>query len=64
MGEREEPVPPRHIELALPGLDGVRDRMTAVRDAKLTVIEGAGHMLHHDRPEAVARVVESFLDAP
>jgi pimeloyl-ACP methyl ester carboxylesterase len=38
--------------------------MSAIRDARLTVIEGAGHMLHHDQPEAVARAVEAFLDAP
>ncbi len=25
------------------------------------VIAGAGHMLHHDQPEAVARIVEEFL---
>jgi len=55
---------PAWLDRNASGLDGVRDRMTAVRDAKLTVIEGAGHMLHHDRPEAVARAVESFLDAP
>jgi pimeloyl-ACP methyl ester carboxylesterase len=27
------------------------------------VVPGAGHMLHHDQPEAVARIVEEFLDA-
>jgi Predicted hydrolases or acyltransferases (alpha/beta hydrolase superfamily) len=26
------------------------------------VVAGAGHMLHHDRPEAVAHLVEGFLD--
>ena len=46
------------------GLDGVRERMSAIRDARFAVIEGAGHMLHHDQPEAVARAVEAFLDAP
>ena len=46
------------------GLDGVRERMSAIADARLAVIEGAGHMLHHDQPEAVARAVEAFLDAP
>jgi pimeloyl-ACP methyl ester carboxylesterase len=46
------------------GLDGVRERMSAIRDARLEVIDDAGHMLHHDQPEAVARAVEAFLDAP
>jgi pimeloyl-ACP methyl ester carboxylesterase len=38
--------------------------MVAIRDARLVVIPAAGHMLHHDQPDAVARAVESFLDAP
>ncbi|HVJ75664.1 MAG TPA: alpha/beta fold hydrolase [Casimicrobiaceae bacterium] len=46
------------------GLDGVRRRMASIRDARLVVIPDAGHMLHHDRPEAVAAAVEAFLDAP
>jgi pimeloyl-ACP methyl ester carboxylesterase len=25
------------------------------------VIPGAGHMLHHDRPELLAKVIEEFL---
>lgn len=46
------------------GLDVVRRRMSAIRDARLVVIAGAGHMLQHDQPEAVARAIEAFLDAP
>ena len=46
------------------GLGGVRERMASIRDARLAVIEDAGHMLHHDQPEAVAHAVEAFLDAP
>lgn len=45
-------------------LDVVRRRMTEIRDARLVVVPDAGHMLHHDQPEAVARAVERFLDAP
>ena len=26
------------------------------------VVAGAGHMLHHDRPEVVAHIVDGFLD--
>ena len=25
------------------------------------VLAGAGHMLHHDQPEALARLIEDFL---
>jgi pimeloyl-ACP methyl ester carboxylesterase len=46
------------------GLDVVRRRMAAIRDARLVVIPEAGHMLQHDQPEAVARAIETFLDAP
>jgi len=51
-------------EGAVDGLDAVRARMASVPGARLAVIDGAGHMLHHDEPEAVARAIESFLDAP
>ena len=46
------------------GLDGVRTRMAAIPDARLVVVPEAGHMLHLDQPEAVARAIEAFLDAP
>lgn len=51
-------------EMGVDGLDGIRRRMAAIPDARLVVIPEAGHMLHHDQPDAVARAVESFLDAP
>jgi pimeloyl-ACP methyl ester carboxylesterase len=31
------------------------------RNITFTTIEGAGHMLHHERPDAVAAVIEQFL---
>ena len=40
---------------------GLRQRMTAFRDCRLVTIADAGHMLHHDQPEAVARAIEAFL---
>ncbi|MCC6380514.1 MAG: alpha/beta hydrolase [Burkholderiales bacterium] len=54
-----------HPEGEMPGngLDLVRGRMSEIRDARLVVVPDAGHMLHHDQPEAVARAVERFLDA-
>jgi pimeloyl-ACP methyl ester carboxylesterase len=32
------------------------------RDVTPVTIEGAGHMLHHERPEEVAALIERFLD--
>jgi pimeloyl-ACP methyl ester carboxylesterase len=37
------------------------ERRSAFRDLRFVEIEDAGHMLHHDQPEALARVVEEFL---
>ena len=36
-------------------------RQSVWRDLRYVEIAEAGHMLHHDQPEAVAKVVESFL---
>ncbi len=38
-------------------------RLQAVANARVAVIEDAGHMLHHDQPEALARLIEDFLTA-
>jgi pimeloyl-ACP methyl ester carboxylesterase len=45
------------------GLDAAQhgERRAAFASLKYTTIENAGHMLHHDQPEAVARVIEEFL---
>jgi pimeloyl-ACP methyl ester carboxylesterase len=48
-------------EGATDGLEGVRRRLARVPGATLQVIDDAGHMLHHDQPEAVARAIEPFL---
>ena len=37
------------------------ERLKQVPDAQVAVIEDAGHMLHHDQPEALARLIEGFL---
>ena len=37
------------------------ERRAAFPDLQYTTLAGAGHMLHHDRPEAVARLIEDFL---
>jgi len=37
------------------------ERRAAFARLRHAVVEEAGHMLHHDRPEEVARVIEDFL---
>jgi pimeloyl-ACP methyl ester carboxylesterase len=39
----------------------VKRRMTHIRDCRLRTISDAGHMLHHDRPAAVAAAIEEFV---
>lgn len=36
-------------------------RVDAVRDLRLVTVPDAGHMLHHDQPERIARLIEEFL---
>jgi pimeloyl-ACP methyl ester carboxylesterase len=36
-------------------------RMANVRGARLVTVADAGHMLHHDRPDEVARIVDAFV---
>jgi len=36
-------------------------RLGQVRDCRTRRVEDAGHMLHHDQPQAVARLIEDFL---
>ena len=42
-------------------MDVVRRRLAYVPDGTLEIVADAGHMLHHDQPEAVARLIEPFL---
>jgi pimeloyl-ACP methyl ester carboxylesterase len=37
------------------------ERLKAVSDVRISRIEDAGHMLHHDQPQALARLIEAFL---
>lgn len=39
------------------------ERLKAVSDLRLGHVQDAGHMLHHDQPAAVARLIEDFLQA-
>jgi pimeloyl-ACP methyl ester carboxylesterase len=45
------------------GLDAAQlaERRSHFRDLRHVVLPEAGHMLHHDQPEALARLVEEFL---
>ncbi|MEO5697997.1 MAG: alpha/beta hydrolase [Burkholderiaceae bacterium] len=37
------------------------ERLRVVRDVETQLLAPAGHMLHHDQPEALAQLLESFL---
>ena len=37
------------------------ERVRGIADFRRVVIEDAGHMLHHDQPERVARLLEEFV---
>ncbi|MDB5853031.1 MAG: alpha/beta hydrolase [Herminiimonas sp.] len=39
-------------------------RIAHLANVKKASIAQAGHMLHHDQPEALAALIEAFLDAP
>jgi pimeloyl-ACP methyl ester carboxylesterase len=39
----------------------VARRMRHVPNARLVTVDDAGHMLHHDQPREVARIVEEFI---
>ncbi len=38
-----------------------RERLSAISCLQELTVTDAGHMLHHDRPEAVARAIEGFI---
>ena len=38
-----------------------RLRKLALRSLRTGIVDDAGHMLHHDQPEAVARIIEEFF---
>jgi pimeloyl-ACP methyl ester carboxylesterase len=48
-------------EAGTDNLAGVRGRLTHVPNGRLVTIANAGHMLHHDQPDAVAAAIESFF---
>jgi pimeloyl-ACP methyl ester carboxylesterase len=42
-------------------LDQYHERLQQVAQARVAVIQDAGHMLHHDQPEQLATLIEGFL---
>ena len=42
-------------------LDEYHQRLQVVPDCRTAVVQNAGHMLHHDQPQAVAALIEDFL---
>ena len=42
-------------------LDQYHQRLQVVPDCRTAVVQNAGHMLHHDQPQAVAALIEGFL---
>ncbi|HLX27227.1 MAG TPA: alpha/beta hydrolase [Casimicrobiaceae bacterium] len=48
-------------EAGADGLDEVRKRIAHVPGARLVTVSDAGHMLHHDQSEQVAKLIEPFL---
>ncbi|MGE8318231.1 MAG: alpha/beta fold hydrolase [Comamonas sp.] len=46
------------------GLDEFLARIRRVPQLQLADVADAGHMLHHDQPAALARLIEAFLAAP
>jgi len=37
------------------------ERRAAFRNLRHVTVPDAGHMLHHDQPQAVAKLIENFL---
>jgi pimeloyl-ACP methyl ester carboxylesterase len=37
------------------------ERRSSFKNLKHVTLRDAGHMLHHDQPEEVARLIEAFL---
>ena len=53
----------RHVaESPDAALREVERRRSVIADCEELVIDDAGHMLHHDQPEAVARAIAGFID--
>ena len=45
-------------------LEQYHERIRHIPQCEIARVQDAGHMLHHDQPEVVARLIEDFLRAP
>jgi pimeloyl-ACP methyl ester carboxylesterase len=43
-------------------LNEFHERLKSVENVKIATLQDAGHMLHHDQAEALAKLLEDFLD--
>ena len=43
-------------------LSQYHERLQQVKDARIAVIDNAGHMVHHDQPAHLALLIEDFLN--
>ncbi len=52
-----------HLEAWSPGysIAAYKERLSQIAQHQLQEVADAGHMLHHDQPEAVARALDAFL---
>lgn len=46
------------------GLDAYAERRAAFARLRYETLQGAGHMLHHDQPAQLARLIEAFMAEP
>jgi pimeloyl-ACP methyl ester carboxylesterase len=46
----------------LGGIPDFEERLTHVPKLSKAMVQDAGHMLHHDQPEEVARLIGAFID--
>ena len=42
-------------------LEEYHERLKSVPDCRIARVENAGHMLHHDQPEEVAKLIDNFF---
>lgn len=53
-----------YLQRYMPAGAGYSSRKACFARLTEAVIAGAGHMMHHDQPQQVAKVIESFLSLP
>ncbi|MBL8481342.1 MAG: alpha/beta hydrolase [Rhodocyclaceae bacterium] len=53
----------RYLAHFLPRAAELEERMACVPDARLVWLENCGHNMHHEQPQELAQLIESFLHA-